>query len=148
MKKQFKNRKIILLTSFSALVVLVLLVFPGRKKENNENASVDKVEISTNIPAEFPKSFPLPDDAKLVDSSVKEGETKKGISIVFISQESSAVLENYYKVELEKNGWSYEVVRESEEFATYNIDKGNYRGFLGIVQGESGNIISVTIGIE
>lgn len=130
-------RKIIIL-----LIVVIVLLSVGSCKANEDKQSEEiKESIDSSseeepigeIPAGFPETVPLHDEAVIVESSI---EVTDGIESSFINMEFEGKigqLSSWYKDALEKD-WQIDSISESEyeDWAEFYVDAQNSQYYLSV----------------
>lgn len=114
---------------------------------NGEYVGEAKVDVSANkIPSQFPKDFPIPPSASLVSSWSNEDKNNLGVSVIWTSGEPYEAVVDFYKSQLEKNG--YKILTEFNNKPSYAISfsKADMSGYVGIAQSDK-TTISVTVGL-
>lgn len=125
-------------------------LMPGRDASQEINVP-DKLGPSgtEELPEDFPESFPVYKNASLENSWTAQGNTTKGISVVWMTDDSVADVNKFYQESLESNSWQIVSEYEAEGSNTISFEKEGTSGFIGITRGEEGKtLISVTMGIE
>lgn len=97
----------------------------------------------------FPVDFPVYPDSEIESSSIAEGSEREAISVAWTADGSLSEVSEYYKVELEREGWEALSTFEDEESVIFSFEKEQSYGFIGIGKKDSDKvIISVTIGAK
>ncbi len=142
-----------------AIVVVVLIILGTLGKIIQRKIS-QKVTLKSNegdftfeeggkLPEGFPQDFPVYPGAKLTSSWTAGGESSKGTSVVWESDDATSKVADFYKSELVAKGWKITANFNQEDTSTYSFEKNNVSGFFGVAKGEKGKTnISVTIGVK
>lgn len=102
-------------------------------------------DMGGDLPEGFPKDIPIYKDSNLLSkwSSTSEGE--EGISVVLESADSLTKVSDFYKVELEKTGWTVTSSFLEDESSIFSFEKEDKEGILAITTVEDKVNISITI---
>jgi hypothetical protein len=165
MAKNGKNINVVLVL----LIVFSLLIFAGsfvagyfykdkifgllgpRFSTDEGSLPEEKMNAATSLdslPEGFPESFPIYQSAELQDSWEASGNTTRGISVVWTTDDSVNSVYGFYSTNL--TNYSWEIVSEYKQQGsnTITFQKEEISGFVGITRGEEGKtLISVTMGI-
>lgn len=101
-----------------------------------------------NLPDGFPKDFPIYTGAKLTSSWTTNGESGKGISVVWETTDSADKVQAFYKDKLPQSGWKIDNEFAQESMQTISFEKDNVSGFIGLTESNQKLTISVTFGIK
>ncbi len=158
-KKNSPKRFSRMATIIVAILLVVIIVggfyflsvfIKNNNREQYEGEFVNDAKINLEakqIPSEFPKDFPVFANSSLISAWTNEDKNNLGISVVWTSVEPFETLVNFYKTELEKNG--YKILTEFNNKPSYTISfmKDKVSGYIGIAQADK-TTISVTIGFD
>ena len=102
-------------------------------------------DMGGELPEGFPKDLPIYKDSNLLSkwSSTSEGE--EGISVVLETEDSFTKVSDFYKVELEKTGWTVTSTFSQDESSIFSFEKEDKEGILAITIVEDKVNISITI---
>lgn len=101
------------------------------------------------IPADFPKDFPIYPGAKATGSlSGMNKEVDKGYYIIMTTPDELANLKTFYDTNLKKNGWIVESSMTLGEMYTYTVKKGTYTGSVSVTRGDKDKESSIIISLE
>jgi len=91
-----------------------------------------KVDIGGNtVPDSFPKDFPIYPGANVTSSASNTGEDKKdGFWLTLTTADSPDKVNEYYKDELSKNGWTIESTFTANGMTSQAVKKGTISGSL------------------
>lgn len=106
---------------------------------------------SGELPADFPKDFPVYPGAKVTGSFSTAGtgseSSSKGVSVVWETADDAAKVGAYFKAELPKAGYTVTTDYSAADSTTLTFEKGPVSGFMGVTKGsDNKTAISVTIG--
>lgn len=101
-----------------------------------------------SLPEGFPKDFPIYTGAKLTSSWTTDGESGKGISVVWETADSADKVQAFYKDKLSQLGWKIDNEFAQESMQTISFEKDNISGFIGLAKTDQKLTISVTFGIK
>lgn len=106
-----------------------------------------KVDIGSNsVPDTFPKDFPLYPGAKVTSSlSGAQAGKSNGFWLTMTTQDSSEKVIDFYKTELEKNGWSVDSVFNANGMNTQGISKETWKGSLSMGRSSSDSETQIVI---
>jgi hypothetical protein len=116
---------------------------PDDSETREEESNISRKDV----PEGFPKDFPIYIDSRVEDSWTASGNSTKGISIIWETQDSVDEVYEFYKSNLSKTNWKIVEEYKKEDSEIITFEKDNASGFVGITKGESGTMISVTMGI-
>ena len=102
-------------------------------------------DMGGELPEGFPKDLPIYKNSNLLSkwSSTSEGE--EGISVVLETGDSLTKVSDFYKVELEKTGWTVTSTFSQDESSIFSFEKEDKEGILAITIVEDKVNISITI---
>ncbi len=113
--------------------------------ENNKSAEIQS-EGDTKL---LPDDFPEYENLVLIESSQTQTEGKRGLSILWETENPSSNVYDFYKQELVEKEWIVSPLVESQDSYTLSFKKGKTSGFLGLTKKDSKTTtLSVTMGIE
>lgn len=118
----------------------------GEKLTLKDGDNKVTIESGGKVPDGFPADFPLYPGAKVTGSWSTTGEKGVGISVVLETSEELGKVNDYYKAELPKAGWTITANFTAPESGTFSFAKGDKQGFMGVTQSSGKSTISVTIG--
>ncbi len=106
-----------------------------------------KVDIGSNsVPDTFPKDFPLYPGAKVTSSlSGAQAGKSNGFWLTMTTPDTSEKVIEFYKTELEKNGWSVDSVFNANGMNTQGISKGTWKGSLSMGRSSSDSETQIVI---
>jgi len=106
-----------------------------------------QVNIGTGeIPAAFPKDFPVYPDAKVTSSlSGAEAGKNNGYWLTFETADALDTVAAFYKAEFAKNGWTVESTFTANDTTTQAVKKADWRGSLSLAKDGSGGKTQIVI---
>ncbi len=120
----------------------------GKKITFDGNGGQFSYSAEGELPDEFPKDFPIYTGAKLTSSWTTDGESGKGVSVVWETTDSADKVQAFYKDKLPKSGWKIDNEFAQESMQTISFEKDNISGFIGLTKAEQKLTISATFGIK
>lgn len=105
------------------------------------------ISSSNELPSNFPKDFPIYDNAKVSGSLSTSNNDDNGSYVTFETSDSASKVTSFYKTELPAQGWSVESESTFGELTTLSTKKGTQEAVITISR-DSDNaktIIGVTV---
>lgn len=106
-----------------------------------------KVNVGSNsVPDNFPKDFPLYPGAKVTGSlSGAQAGKANGFWLTLTTPDAQSKVEEFYKTELSKNGWTVGQAMTAESTMTETVTKAPLNGTLAVSGGASGSETQIVI---
>lgn len=120
----------------------------SREEGSLPGSEDNSTTTSDELPDGFPDTFPVYQSAQLENSWEARGNTTKGISVVWTTEDPVDSVYEFYNTNLISNSWEIISEYKEQESNTITFQKEGISGFVGITRGEeSRTLISVTMGI-
>lgn len=100
--------------------------------------------ILKEVPAEFPKDFPVITGAQVKEASV----TDTGPNVIWTTNESLTTVVDFYKKSLDSAGWKINSSQTVELGTVMNIEKDNLKGTVAISRAQDSNQTLIFVGIQ
>lgn len=105
----------------------------------------------SDLPDEFPDDFPLPDDADVQFSGSQSGDEGDAMTVIIASKEPGKDLYEFYKEELEDQGYQVTQSFSGESDGNFSGSLGftnsDYEGVIGIGEDADAGTTSITVSL-
>ncbi len=103
---------------------------------------------SQKLPEDFPKEFPIYNNAKVVGSVSGMDEGKSGFLVTFTTTDSMEKVTSFYKNALTANGYTTSASFNTDKMQTWAVKKATMEGSVSITADDSQTTILVTLGTK
>jgi hypothetical protein len=120
------------------------------KMEFTDTKTGQKVSVgSQELPANFPKDFPVYTDAKVAGSVTGSGaEEANGMFVTFTTTDQLDTVVAFYKNELQAKGWTTTSSINTNGMQTWAVEKDTTQGSVTISFADGTTTILVTLGTK
>ena len=98
------------------------------------------------LPENFPKDFPIYENAKLISKWSSEDQEGSGLSLMWETDDTLDKVSDFYESQFEKNGWNITSTFKQEDSTVFSAEKDSQEALLGIAVVEEKLNISVVFG--